>query len=153
MLQEHVRNVRARRCNGLTTNFPMGDGKGLGGLNLNHRPENRSQALEVVNSHLGQRTYAAVVIPPRPGGTGVAIEAAGRVHFANRALPVSVPKGLEMSARVARKARTSDADRAPAPAAPVVEPRSGSLPPASLQRRACPAPVPSVPAWNGFPEE
>ena len=28
-------------ANGLTSNLPMGDGKGLGGLDFNHRPENR----------------------------------------------------------------------------------------------------------------
>src|SRR5438552_9677800 len=92
MPQKDVRNVSTCRSDGLTTNFPFGHCKTFGALDFNHWSENRRQALEVVNSNFGQRTYPPVVVPARPGGTGVPIQAAGRVHLADCTLMDPAPK-------------------------------------------------------------
>src|SRR5882672_5255372 len=92
MLQENVRYVYARGFDGLTTNRPVGNCQSFRALDFNHRPENRSQALEVVNSNFGQGAYAAIVIPPRPCRTCIAIQAAGRVDSADCPLLDAPPK-------------------------------------------------------------
>src|ERR1700730_1687503 len=92
MPQEDVSNVGTCSSDGLTTNFPCAHCKTVSALDFYYRPENRRQALEVVNSNFGQRRYASLVVPARPTRTCITIQTASGVHLADCTLLDTAPK-------------------------------------------------------------
>ena len=66
--------------------LPLRHGGALRDLDLLDRPEQRGEALEVVDAELGQRPDAPVVEPGGPGRARRAVERAGRVRPADGAV-------------------------------------------------------------------
>ncbi len=93
------------------------------GRDLPHRPEQRGQALQVVDAHVAERGQRVLVVPARPGGAGVAVVRACRVH----------PADLAVRHRPSTAAGTWGSGGRTAP-------RAGSARPPPPSRRARPRP-------------